>query len=652
MSSIGYRAEIDGLRAFAVVPVILFHMGFSWIAGGYIGVDVFFVISGFLITSILAKEIGEGSFSFREFWARRIRRILPAMIVVSAATLGFAYLFVFKGDHSAIGKQALSALFSVANVYFWRTTGDYWGTQAEESPFLHTWSLSVEEQFYVLFPLTLSLVVRFRLRWMTGIMLFVILSSFGLFLYGVSTHPTATFYLLPTRAWELGTGCLLAVLCRGNRLGGPNAERFASLALAGLCMVMMAYYFLPQLNGGLAIAILGTALIIAFGRSGICHAILAQRPVVHVGKISYSLYLWHWPVLVFAAYLGFHSNKWLLLIPIYLLSVASYHFVERPSRRRSGIIPWIAVGYLLTLLISTALATYSGVYDTSAFERPSFYGLFYDLKPETEELDENFRRIAGTSETPRREHSPDAFVNGGIIVGSGDANPKIVVLGDSHGVMWSDAIRSATEKLGIKTSFYSMNGVSPFVKFPLSRNQEISRISPKEKYQYDKARLDFIRKWQPQLVILCSRWWKNDEFGATELLDFLEEHASNVLLMEQPPELTFGSRNALQFLCFQNVKPETGIKQYSPTHAARDQMKRSLVRKLANRYSSFGYIPIYELYTQDSQALVLDGKQIVYVDDNHLTTYGAQLAAPRIQQIISETLKTNAPQSGRQMVGP
>lgn len=170
-----YRPELDGLRAFAVVPVILFHMGFSWLSGGYIGVDVFFVISGFLIASILIREIGTDDFSMREFWSRRVRRILPAMLVVIAATLAVTYLFVFKGDHGPIGRQAMSALISITNIYFWKNAGDYWGEAEESSPFLHTSSLSVEEQFYLFFALAIWLIVGFRPAWLKGLMLLAIL---------------------------------------------------------------------------------------------------------------------------------------------------------------------------------------------------------------------------------------------------------------------------------------------------------------------------------------------------------------------------------------------------------------------------------------------------------------------------------------------
>ena len=301
MANVGYRLEIDGLRAVAVIPVILFHMGLSWIPGGFIGVDVFFVISGFLITSIIKKELDQGNFSFRDFWARRVRRILPAMIFVTAVTLAVTYFFVFRPDQQAIGKQALAALLSVANIYFWRSAGDYWGSEAEESPFLHAWSLSVEEQFYLFFPVVMWLIFRFRSQWLQGCILTATLGSLALFLWGLPEHRDATFYLLPTRVWELGTGCLLAVSL-GHQ--SPRSSNFGIFAIAGLGMVIASYLFVDKLSAGLGLGVVGAAMIIAFGQTGLCNKLLSQRSVVHIGKISYSLYLWHWPVLVLAKHIG------------------------------------------------------------------------------------------------------------------------------------------------------------------------------------------------------------------------------------------------------------------------------------------------------------------------------------------------------------
>lgn len=642
MSSLAYRPEIDGLRAVAIVPVVLFHMGYAWMPGGFLGVDVFFVISGFLITSILLQEMEEGTFSFPGFWARRIRRILPALLVASLTTLTVACLVLSQGDYPTIGKQALSGLLSFANVYFWQTTGDYWGTQAEDSPLLHTWSLSVEEQFYVLFPLLIGIVIRYRPRWLERVLLLVILSSLLLFLYGTSAFPTATFYLLPARGWELASGCLLAVSYR-HRAANGEIKRTSPLALVGLCLIAACYGFLPNLNGGVVLAILGAALVIRFGQTGLCHALLAQRPIVHIGKISYSLYLWHWPLLVFSRYLGYGSHRLLLFLPLYLLAITSYHFVEKPARHWRGVLPTLGVCYLLLMGFSITMATSSGRYDTSEFEKPHWYGLYYDLKPDNL-LPETHQQMVADFDIPKREAPADAYLNGGIIVGSDDRTPpRIVVLGDSHGVMWSDAIRQVVEKLAIKTSFYSMNGLSPFMDLPLSSDPKLAY-----RYQYDQARLDFLRTWQPELVIVCARWSTLRESEAADLLGFLEEHSAHVLLMEQPPELTFGNTSALQVVCSRKMKPEPGVRQYLPMDRDKGELSHSLVRTLAGKYRNCDYIPTFDLFAHDSQALVLDGKRIVYVDNDHLTTHGARLAIPRLEQEISELFKgpVNSPERG------
>ena len=646
MSSMGYRPEIDGLRAVAVIPVILFHLGCGWIAGGYVGVDVFFVISGFLITSIVTSDLEAGTFTLREFWARRIRRILPTLIVVMAASLTMGALVATPNDRADLGKQALAALLSVANIFFWWNTGDYWGDDAARSPFLHTWSLSVEEQFYVFFPLVVWLVIRFRPLWLGRGMLWVAISSLCLFLWGVTTHPTATFYLLPTRAWEMATGGLLAILSR--KIQTPEdqslAEPFRLLALAGLGMIVASYLFLPTLNGGLVIAVLGTAFVIAFARSGACHAILSHRYLVFVGRISYSLYLWHWPVIVFADSLGMGNSRMLQFAVIGLLSIASYWLVEQPTRKRRGMIPLIAVCYLLTVGFAGQLALTTRQYDLSEFKKPSSCQLYYDLQPRNE-LGEHFQEVYANVTTPRREAPADAYLKGGIIVGSGDSPPQIVVLGDSHGVMWSGAIRAVSEKLGLKTAFYSMNGVSPLVQLPLSRQQQTYGLSAEEKYQYDQSRLDFIQKWKPQLVIVCKNWSENRDESADDLLTFLQEHAGHVLLMEQPPVLEMRSRNVMLNLCDQKVRPEIGVRKYLPLGKPEDcQAAGQRVRALAKKYRNCEFIPMFDLYCEGSQVLVLDGQQVVYVDNNHLTSYGTQLGIPRIEQRISARVKADAAQ--------
>jgi len=619
-------------------------MGFRKFSGGFIGVDVFFVISGFLITSILKKDLDSGQFSFWQFWKRRIRRILPALIIVVLATLGFAQLFVFKPDRPLIATRAMAALLSVANIYFWQTNEDYWGHKSEDSPFLHTWSLSVEEQFYLLFPFLFYLLYRYKPQWVSGFLLGCILSSLSLFLYGSIRYPSATFYLLPTRAWELATGCYLGILLRDQTVKHESKPILSQLGMAGLGLIIVSYVLIPNLNGSIALAVIGTSLVILFGNSGLCNLILSNRFVVHVGKLSYSLYLWHWPVLVFANVFGSSSKNWLLLIPVYLLSLLSYYFVETPARRLKNTIPAILGCYFITLVLTSVSIYMPPFYDFSDFEKQQYLGQYYNNVPPYK-LSQETINVFATLEIPRREGFQDAFRNGGIIIGDNDgSNPRVVVLGDSHGSMWADVIVSITRKLGIKTSIITTNGINPFIRLPVSLQQKQKYFSSQEKYEYDMSRLNFIKMWKPDLVIICCKWslYRQDE--TIDLLDFLEIHSKRTLLMEQPPELGFGNRNAMQYLIYKGIKPEMGIKRFLPIgNASNVQSGREMIRKLAKIHTNVNIIPIYDLFNEKEESLVLDGKNVVYMDDDHLTAYGARLAKTRIEQSILAELEKIKP---------
>jgi peptidoglycan/LPS O-acetylase OafA/YrhL len=644
-----YRPEIDGLRAFAVLPVILFHFGFGWISGGYLGVDVFFVISGFLITSILIKENDTGKFSLQTFWIRRIQRILPSLIVVVATTLAFSYLFAFRGDLHLIGRQALTALLSVSNIYFWRTAGNYWGTTAEESPLLHTWSLSVEEQFYLLFPASLWIVLRWKPQWLCHLAIVAILSSLGLFVYGAGHHPSMTFYLLPARIWELSTGTYLAILFRDQESGGFTKNKtLSALALVGLSMILLSYLFVPRPNAGVTFATFGAGLVIAFGQSGFCHEILTRPIVVFTGKMSYALYLWHWPVLVLSKYCDLAIHSGILCCLIVVLAYTSYTLIEQPTRKRQELLPFVGIGYVSVLLMSCFFVLSEGIYDASEFA-PVCYDLnYFDLKPRPEKSDQS-RKIFATVVQRKREIDVDTYANGGLIIGKGESAPKVVVFGDSHGIMWSSAIHATIEKLNLKTSFYSMDGVSPFFTIPTNERNGIRPLNsqnksfmpdelfltPDERHRYDEARMLFIKQWTPDLVIICSHWSERLEDNVQDLVAFSAAHAGHVLLMEQPPELSIGNRNAAQYLCYKGIKPNDGVKKYLPTgNSEKYELGRLLINDLAATHDRVDVVSVHDLYSQGAETLVLDGKNVVYLDNDHLTTYGSQLGTDRIEQQI------------------
>ena len=339
-----YRSDIDGLRTVAVLPVVFYHLGIPGFPGGYVGVDVFFVISGYLITSLIGEEVKEHRFSIIRFYERRVRRIFPALIVVLIFSAILATRSMFPEMLAKFGASVFATVFFASNILFWRESG-YFDLTATEKPLLHTWSLAVEEQFYIFFPLILYAVHRWaKSRWIPWIGGIAAL-SFALSVYGVYKWPTATFYLAPTRAWELMIGALLAL-----DVVPPAFSRWLreALALFGVVLIACAVFFFSDTTTfpgpGAVAPCFGAALVIYAGRSGstATGAALSSWPMVRVGLASYSLYLWHWPLIVFAKGFLLHplttSDRAVLLVASYLAAEVSLRFVEKPFRRRDGVL--------------------------------------------------------------------------------------------------------------------------------------------------------------------------------------------------------------------------------------------------------------------------------------------------------------------------
>jgi peptidoglycan/LPS O-acetylase OafA/YrhL len=363
-----YRAEIDGLRALAVLPVILFHAGFELFSGGFVGVDVFFVISGYLITTIIISELAEGKFSIVNFYERRARRILPALFFVMAACLPFAWLWLTPGDLIDFGQSFIAVSTFSSNVLFWIESG-YFDTAAELKPLLHTWSLAVEEQFYILFPIFLILTWRLGVKWILIVLAIVFFISLNLAVWGTqfAAHPkiiSGTFFLLPTRGWELLVGVFTAFYLKYNtHLKSHTVNQILSLLGFG----MIAYSIMafdkttpfPSLYA--LIPTIGTGLVILCAvPKTIIYKLLSLRLIVGIGLISYSAYLWHQPLLAFARHkvLGDVAQLHLITLCITSLIMAwfSWRFVEQPFRSRTDfsrnfVFRFSIVGMIIFLLI-------------------------------------------------------------------------------------------------------------------------------------------------------------------------------------------------------------------------------------------------------------------------------------------------------------
>jgi len=342
-----YRPEIDGLRAIAVGAVILYHaqitiFGYKPFKGGFIGVDIFFVISGYLITSIILKElITTGSFSFKHFYQRRIRRILPALLFVMLVSLPFAWMYFLPSSLVDFSKSILYSLGFSSNFYFYYSGQVYGAESGLLKPFLHTWSLSVEEQFYILFPIVLLITFKYFRKYLIHILILGFVISLGLADWGSRNHPSFNFYILPTRGWELLAGSILAHF--EISLGHRSKNKTLNLILPTVGLFLIGHSILFFNNETFHPSfyslspILGVCLIVWFSnKDEFITKILSTKLFVGIGLISYSLYLWHYPIFAFAriTQLTQDENIKELLIGLItiILSIVSYYFVERPFR--------------------------------------------------------------------------------------------------------------------------------------------------------------------------------------------------------------------------------------------------------------------------------------------------------------------------------
>jgi peptidoglycan/LPS O-acetylase OafA/YrhL len=335
-ATLHYRPEIDGLRAVAVLPVIFFHAGFSVFSGGFVGVDVFFVLSGYLITRILLNDLAQGRLSLLRFYERRARRILPALFCVMLCCLPFAWVWMQPRQLADFAQSLMATVFFASNILFWREAG-YFETAAEEKPLLHTWSLAVEEQYYLFFPLLLLAMWRFGRGPAFWAIVLLGGASLALSEWGARHAPVSAFYLAPTRAWELLAGSLCAFVTTGPHPSKGNGG-LAGLGLGLIVMAILVYDETVPFPSAYTLApVIGTALVLLFGQAGTRVARLLSRPVfVGIGLISYSAYLWHQPLFAFARLrsLGPPDDALMLGLALAALGLAwiSWRYVEQPFR--------------------------------------------------------------------------------------------------------------------------------------------------------------------------------------------------------------------------------------------------------------------------------------------------------------------------------
>ena len=499
-----YRSEIDGLRAVAVVPVILFHAGLSVLPGGFVGVDVFFVISGYLITTILIEDRRKGSYSLAKFYERRARRILPALFLVMAACIPFALLWMPPYELQTFARSMAFASFFVSNFHFLENVRGYFTAANEYQPLLHTWSLGVEEQFYLVFPLLLGLVLKGGKRVAFGAIAVLAVLSLAVAEWGWRNHPAANFYFTPSRFWELMAGALCALWLVDRKVEGREIPAALGLVMIGAAAVAYgAGTPFPSVYTLLPVG--GTVLVILFAGPGtVAGRLLSLGPVVGIGLVSYSAYLWHQPLFAFARIRSFDPPSDALMIVLaglsFVLAALTWRFVERPFRQRpAAILPgrarllW-ASGGVTVLFFAVGMAGFMG----SGF--PARLDLRGDspLRAALASLDERpeYQTCSELAQTVRPE---DVFCTAFAPEGAEEA---IAVIGDSYAISLLPAFETVAAERPVRVLAGTHPGCPPILGVYTSR----SRKDELSCHGYTERLAEALRAEGVAAVFLVGRW--------------------------------------------------------------------------------------------------------------------------------------------------
>ncbi|MGE9292098.1 MAG: acyltransferase family protein [Puniceicoccales bacterium] len=629
-----YRPEIDGLRAVAVLPVVFYHVGLSF-PGGFIGVDVFFVISGFLITGIIMRELELGNFSIMRFYERRVRRILPALTMVLLGTLAVAYFTFFATEFEELGQHIVPVSIFLENLKLYTLGGDYWAESTERLPLLHMWSLAIEEQFYIFIPVLLIVLHRF---WRRHILLFFVLlylASLACCIVVTGIDTKFAFYMLPTRAWELASGSLVFILISQGRTLSKTVGNQV-LSILGILMILVGCFIINddrQFPGAWAlIPTLGASLFI-YGCTGVptlAGRLLSCAPMRLIGLISYSLYLIHWPLLVFVKNYRFPEpllplDKVMIVVVSILLSLASWKFVETPFRRlgrhRLTSPAVVAIGCAV-LALFFVLGKYIRQWDGMP-ER------FDSLKPD---LARNIAHSDWVSLTGARKYGNSRYYETGgyQLRTSPDQPPQVVLFGDSHATMFAPAIDTVTTELGLPTSFCANDGQKTYIEDTDEQREMMNQL---------------LDQWHPKVIIYICRWedlLKNsDEQARAEIFARLEELASRcdqLYVFNEIPRIfdikRIRASDYIYGIARKNGWELPTISDQS-TSLSNDVVRSELESLGANNIE---LVDACSLYTEEGSVVYHDDEGYLYYrDDSHLNAIGAEKITPLLRSLLVET---------------
>ena len=671
MNTLKYRADIDGLRALAVLSVLIYHVSPQSLPGGFLGVDIFFVISGYLISLIVFRDQAAGTFSFADFYARRIRRLFPALAIVLLATIVFGAFALFADEYQRLGKHTLSAIVFLLNFQLMNEAG-YFDVASDSKPLLHLWSLSIEEQFYLVWPALLVVLARFRLRigWVIGVL---IVGSFTFAIYLASRNPDTLYFHPIARFWELLLGAALAYYHHRIGINALPSGLDRSwvrhlLSCAGMIAIVSALFLFngkaPYPGTLTLIPLLGVVVLISSGGSSAVSRFLALRPIVWIGLISYPLYLWHWPLLSFARVMESGSPPEWLLWASAGLSVAlawfTYVGVERPLRfspQKRLVTVGLVTAMVAVFAVSLAIVLTRGFPDRADLQYLKEAKIQMKREPAQ---DSSCLGLFSPGEAPVYCRQNKATANMIGVIG------VIGVIGDSHAHVLFPGVAKLAEKNGYGTLLLANSGCPPFVGAVTGRNADEHEKCDKS----IKVIIDYLnRDKRISSVIIASRgpqYLTGKGFGPVEAnynyppittlspgsgsrlsadeafvgglqstSSILHERGIRVAYLLQVPELGVPARDCLG-RPLRLVDTADGCLVKYEDYQVRMHPYRELIARL---HSALPYLHIV-----DAESVFCDAKncsgsrggELLYADDNHLSVVGSQRLAPLILDALRQ----------------
>ncbi len=634
-----YRSDIDGLRALAVIPVILFHFDIAGFHGGFIGVDVFFVISGYLITALIYKEISNGSFSFLDFYERRARRLLPAAFLVIFCSCIAGWFLFTPEDFKQFGRALRAVSLVVSNVFFMQEAG-YFDLPAQVKPLLHTWSLAVEEQFYIIFPpLLLFIMWKFR-KHISVFLIALFLVSFGISVATVEYFPAFAFYMLPSRAWELLLGAMLAVgmfpIIHSKVLNDI-------LGISGIAMIVMAIVLfnekIPFPGVAALLPCLGAVFIIwsSMSNKSWTGAVLSWQPFIFIGLISYSLYLWHWPIRVFSQYYAgrelYASEKGMLIALTFLLSYLTWKFVEQPVRKKKvflmsrQVFKYTIVGGATFLIFGGVIERLKGVpIRLPEPARTYAYGA-WDTNPDTKSC--------------HYKSANDILQKKLCVLGRNDGKiPDYILWGDSHADMLMPVLKKLSHEKGLIGWVASQPSCEPIIR--LSAQGKTKACD-----EFNKAMMALIKESNIKNVILSGFWWKYvKELKNTDKLESYQRDIKQTfslmsnskvwIFTDVPiPDVSIPTALTRAVMSGQSIE-KIGVLR--TVHEQRTQLIRGLFKGAIGQRVVF--IEPTGVFCKDLEyCLVAKDGRALYRDDDHLSSFGSLYAKPIFEPVFDAIQK-------------